>query len=62
MEGGQCVKAQFFNNSRHMYLAFAIMVFMTDWAVPVACFCILYGMVVLTLQRRKRDSQFESNR
>ena len=62
MVGGECVKAQFFKNSRHVYLVFAIMVFMADWAVPVSCFFILYGMVVITLQRRKRDSQFESNR
>ena len=26
------------------------------------CFLIFYGMVVINMQRRKRDSQFESNR
>ena len=62
MEDGQCVNGQFFKDSRHMYLAFAIMVFMADWAVPVTCFVFLYGMVVVSMQRRKRDSQFESNR
>ena len=62
MEGGKCVKEQFFKNSRHVYLAFAIMVFFAAWAVPVTCFFILYGMVAISMQRRKRDSQFESNR
>ena len=62
MKDGQCVNEQFFKDSRQVYLAFAIMVFMADWAVPVACFFILYGMVVISMQRRKRDSQFESNR
>ena len=62
LEGEECIDDQFFKDSRHVYLAFAIMVFMADWAVPVSCFFILYGMVVISMQRRKRDSQFESNR
>ena len=62
MVGGECVKAQFFEDTPKIYLAFAIMVFTADWAVPVISFFILYGMVVISMQRRKRDSQFESNR
>ena len=62
MIDGVCVKAQFFEDAPKIYLAFAVMVFMADWAVPVTCFFILYGMVVISMQRRKRDSQFECNR
>ena len=62
MEGGECVSAEFFEDAHQVYLTFAIMVFFADWAVPVTCFFILYGMVVIRMQRRKRDSQFESNR
>ena len=58
------MSVQFFEGStaRQVYLAFAIMLFFADWVLPVACFFILYGMVVISIQRRKRDSQFESNR
>ena len=49
MEDGECINGQFFKDSRHMYLAFAIMVFMADWAVPVTCFFFLYGMVVISM-------------
>ena len=62
MDDVECVNAQFFENAKQVYLSFAIMVFMADWAVPVTCFFILYGMVVISMQRRKRDSQFETNR
>ena len=64
LKEGECVGVQFFEFERasKMYLAFAIIVFLADWAVPVACFFILYGMVIITMQKRKRDSQFESNR
>ena len=64
LEEGECVGVQFFEfeGARKMYLAFAIMVFLADWTVPVSCFFILYGMVVISMQRRKRVSQFESNR
>ena len=62
LEGGECVSSQFFKGARKVYLAFAIALFFADWAVPVTCFFILYGMVVISMQRRKRDSQFESNR
>ena len=62
MKDGQCVNEQFFKDSRKVYLAFAIMFFTSVWAVPVMCFFILYGMVAITMQRRKLDSQFESIR
>ena len=64
LEGDQCVSAQFFQgaSARDVYLAFAITLFFSHYAVPCACFFILYGMVVITMQRRKRDSQFETNR
>ena len=52
MEAGECVSAQFFEDAHQGYLAFAIMVFFfADWAVPVTCFFILYGMVVISMQR-----------
>ena len=58
------MSAQFFEGAgaRDVYLAFAITLFFSHYAVPCACFFILYGMVVISMQRRKRDSQFESNR
>ena len=58
------MSAQLFEGAgaHQVYLAFVIMLFFADWAVPVTCFFILYGMVVISMQRRKRDSQFESNR
>ena len=62
MEAVECVSAQFFDDAHQVYLAFAIMVFFAAWAVPVTFFFILYGMVAISMQRRKRDSQFESNR
>ena len=58
------MSVQFFEGSTagQVYLAFAITLFFADWVLPVTCFLILYGMVVISMQRRKTDSQFESNR
>ena len=61
---GQCVAAHFFEGpgAKRVYLAFVIILFIGFWAVPVPCFLFLYGMVAITMQKRKRDSKFETNR
>ena len=64
MEGGACVSGYYMkgSGSEEFYFAFSVGWFFADYAVPCACFFILYGMVAISMQRRKRDSQFESNR
>ena len=64
MENGECVSEFVFegDEAENLYLSFAVILFIVYYAVPCACFFILYGMVVISMQRRKRDSQFESNR
>ena len=64
MENGKCVSGFYFKGyiAEKMYLVYSISTFFTFYAVPCACFFILYGMVAITMQRRKRDPNFESNR
>ena len=61
---GECVSGQYFQTpySKKVYLAFTVILFTVFWAVPVTCFAFLYGMVAIRMQRRKNDSNFESNR
>ena len=64
MEDGACVSGYYFKGriADQFYFAFSVSWFFTAYAVPCACFFVLYGMVAISMQRRKRDSQFESNR
>ena len=64
MEDGACVSGYFFKGpiGDKLYLAFSVSWFFTTYAVPCACFFLLYGMVAISMQRRKRDFQFASNR
>ena len=63
MQDGECVSDFLFKGplAETMYLLFAVFAFFFLYAIPCACFFILYGMVVISMQRRKRDSQFETN-
>ena len=64
MENGTCVSGYYFKGpgSEAFYFGFSVCWFFAAYAIPCACFFILYGMVAISMQRRKRDSQFESNR
>ena len=64
MEEGACVSGYFFKGpiADKFYFALSMSWFVIGYALPCACFFILYGMVAISMQRRKRDSQFESNR
>lgn len=64
MKDGSCHSGYFWTGptAEKMYLTFALSTFFTFYAVPTACFFILYGMVAISMQRRKRSSDFESNR
>ena len=64
MEDDVCVSGYYIKGpgSEEFYFAFSVCWFLAAYAVPCACFFILYGMVAISMQRRKRDSQFESNR
>ena len=64
MEDGICVSGYYFKGpiAENFFLAFSVNWFLTAYALPCACFFILYGMVAISMQRRKRDLQFESNR
>ena len=64
MEDGKCISAYFIKGpvGETIYIVYAYGAFVTFYAVPTACFLILYGMVAISMQRRKRDSNFESNR
>ena len=63
MEKEECVSDFLFKGplAEKMYLLFAVFTFFFLYAVPCACFFILYGMVAISMQRRKRNSQFETN-
>ena len=45
-----------------MYSAFVISTFFTYYVIPITCFQILYGMVVLHMHHRKNNSDFQSNK
>ena len=64
MENGTCISAQFFEGplAKRFYTAFGIISFFAYWAIPFICFLFFYGKVAISMQRRKRDSNFESNR
>ena len=64
LEGGACLSEYFFKGpiANNVFLVFSVSWFFTSYAVPCSCFFILYGMVAITMQRRKQDNQFESNR
>ena len=64
MEDGECVSGYFIKGpvGEKMYVMYAYITFFAAYAIPCACFFILYGMVAIKMQRRKRDSNFESNR
>ena len=64
MKDGACVNGYFFKGpiAEKFYQAYSVIWFLQAYAGPCTCFFILYGMVAISMQRRKRDSQFESNR
>ena len=64
MEEGSCVSGYFFKGpiADKFYFALSLSWFVIGYALPCACFFILYRMVAISMQRRKRDPQFESNR
>ena len=64
MEDGKCMSGYFIKGpiGEKIYVIYAYAAFISCFAMPTTCFFFLYGMVALRLQRRKRDSNFESNR
>ena len=63
MEDSKCVSGYFMKGpiGEKIYVIYAYGAFIIGYAIPCACFFFLYGMVAISMQRRKRDSNFESN-
>ena len=64
MKDGKCISDFFWTGpvAEIMYSVFAISTFFTFYFIPAVCFFILYGAVVVTMQRRRNDSNFQTNR
>ena len=64
MEDGVCHSGYYWTGplAKKMYSVFAISTFFTFYVIPVTCFLVLYGLVVLRMRHRKNNSDFQSNR
>ena len=64
MEDGICHSGYYWTGplAKKMYSVFAISTFFTFYVIPVTCFLVLYGLVVVRMRHRKNNSDFQSNR